>query len=364
VTEEEAKEFAEKLSQAVKGNDPARVDSLLHLNDLVERLVSDLNLSAVERRNFMAGAQRSLQQGGFGRQILRSIGDGGSYKLLRVHTGHGRPRALFRMISGEGAVNYHDYVLARFPDSTVGMEDVYVFITAEPLSQTMRRILIPVLTQTRGGGKAADDLTKAGPDFVAMTQAVQQGQLAQAVAKYRQLPQALQDNKAVLVIYLQVLVQQAGAGEKDYLAAMEKFRKLYPDDAAVDFVSIDYYLIKKQYDDALKAIAAVQKAVGGDAHLESMRANVLAEAGRYDEARAAAEKAVKDEPDLDSGYWSRITVSLREKKYADTVEWLKKVVEQCKIEVQDLTQNPEFAGFIKSPQHGEWRKWYRAHSKK
>ena len=361
VTEDEAKQFADALAQAVKANDPVQIGRFLHLNELVERSISDLDLPGADRRGLLAGAQRSLQQGGFGRQILKGIEEGGSYKFLRIHSVDGRPRALFRMVAGEGAVNYHDYSVARFPDGSVGMEDVYVFVTGEALSQSLRRLLIPALQGGKGSGQ------QTAKDFTAlseMSRAMQQGQFPAAVAKYHQLPQSLQDSKPVLVIYMQALAQQGDAAEKDYAAAMEKFRKLYPDDAAVDFISIDYYAIKKQYDDAVKAIAAVQKAMGGDAHLESMRANILSEAGRYDEARAAAEKAVKDEPDLDSGYWSRVTVSLREKKYADTLEWLKKVVEQCKMEVQDLTQNPEFGGFVKSPQYREWKKWYQAHSKK
>src|SRR5204863_1448754 len=100
---EEAKEFAEKLSQVVKGGDAAQVDRLLHLNAFVERLMSDLDLPAGEREGWVRSAQHVLERGGFGQQVVRATADGGSYKLLRVHTVAGRTWALFRQLGADGA---------------------------------------------------------------------------------------------------------------------------------------------------------------------------------------------------------------------------------------------------------------------
>jgi tetratricopeptide (TPR) repeat protein len=152
-------------------------------------------------------------------------------------------------------------------------------------------------------------------------------------------------------------------GEADYLAALETFRKLYPNDPAIDLHSIDYYLLKKRYDEAHKAIDRLNEAVGGDPYLGVLHGHVWMEAGQFEKARRAIERGIKEEPHLTNGYWSRITLSLREKKHADTLHWLKMIVEKCQVEIQDLAAVPDYADFVKSPQHGEWQKWYAGRRK-
>src|SRR5262249_19553164 len=147
--------------------------------------------------------------------------------------------------------------------------------------------------------------------------------------------------------------------EKDYIAAMEQFRKLYPDDAWIDLISIDYFLLKNQYDEGLEAIDRVDAWIGSDPYLNVIRCNVLIAANQFDKAKAAVDKALKEEPDLQRAYWARITVSLRERSFDETLEWLKKVVQNCNITVEDLTQTPAYSDFVKSPQHAEWKEWYQ-----
>jgi tetratricopeptide (TPR) repeat protein len=367
VTADEARQFAERLSQATKVGDLAKVHQLIRWNDLRERLVNDLDLTATERLKLRRASQDPEGRKGFGLQILNAIAGGGSYKLLRVHSVKGRPRALFRLITANGSVNYHDYTLARFPDGGIGMEDVYDILRGEPISQTWRRMFTPFVARLRQSerlkGGDADDL-KDHLKFIDMMKTFQKRQFAQAAASYRQLSQKFQRDNGVLIMHMQVLMQQGEPAEKDYLAAMEKFRKLYPDDAAIDLISVDYYFLKKQYDEAARAVHRFEKAIGGDPYLGALRGNMLLEAKRYGEAREVSEQAIKAEPTLENAYRIRVRVSLHEQRYDAALEWLKKMVEACHVTVEDLATVPEYAGFVQSPQYREWQKWYAARSKK
>jgi hypothetical protein len=69
-------------------------------------------------------------------------------------------------------------------------------------------------------------------------------------------------------------------------------------------------------------------------------------------------RLIRKEPHLTRVYWTRITLSLREKNHADTLRWLRTIVEKCHVEIQDLAGVPAYADFVKSPQHDEWQKWY------
>jgi len=315
VTEAEAKQFAAALTQGVNAGDGAAVDRLLHLKDLLERLVSDLGLTAAERQACLRALDTTFRENELGKRIIQAAADGGSYRLLRVHTVAGRQRLMFRLVTAQGAINYHDCTLVRFPDG-IGMEDVYIFLTGEPLSQTMRGMVVPGLMQLRKGGPIPGqdvDYVKNMPTIEAMSQAIKQGRFADATGHYRRLPLKLQEHKTVLVLFMQGLMQQGEAAAADYLAAVEKFRKHYPDDPAVDFISIDFYVLRKQYDSALAAVDRLEKSVGGDTYLGVPRSRVLANANRFKEARAAAESAIKAEPTIEAGYWARVDVSLRER---------------------------------------------------
>ena len=56
-------------------------------------------------------------------------------------------------------------------------------------------------------------------------------------------------------------------------------------------------------------------------------------------------------------------MSLREKSHADTLKWLQVIVEKCQVAIPNLNEDPDYAEFVRSPQHGEWQKWYAARGK-
>jgi hypothetical protein len=293
-----------------------------------------------------------------GKQILQAVEGDGSVKLLRIRTTDGRPCPLFRLIQADGSLNYHEHTLVRHPDGEVVTEDILVYATGEPISQTVRWLLIPALTANPGlnaRGKIdpqeLETLTTVGE----LGKAVRGGDPKSAVAAYRKLPKKTQEQKPVLIHFMQAAMSLDKAGEADYLASIETYRTLYPDDPAVDFVSIDYYFLKKDFAGARRSIDELDKAVGGDPYLDVMHGNAWMEAGQPEEARRAFERAIEREPDLATAYRARITLSLREKKPSDTLKWLRAVVENRDVTVGDLKDVPEYAEFVKSPQHGSGR---------
>src|SRR5262249_28440975 len=136
-------------------------------------------------------------------------------------------------------------------------------------------------------------------------------------------------------------------------------------DPAVDIVSIDYYVLKKQFKEALDCVERLDKAVGGDPYLFVLRANLLLESGQFTDAIAAVDKALKQEPKLEEAYWSRITIALKEKKHGDTSVWLKKAVEELNLTLneEEMRNTPEYQPFLQSPEYREFRRWYEKRKK-
>jgi len=363
-TEEECKEFAGQIETAVRKRDRATLDLLLSIEELAIRCFSDFSLTQTERQSAINGIRKSTETNSVAKEIMGDVEKGGSYKLLRLHVVDGRARALFRVI-GSAGVNYHDILVSRSPDGRLVMEDMYIFLTGEMLSQTMRRTVIPLLAETRRGilaGLRDSEKTYVAnlPKIRALMAALRAKDGRQVVTIYKNLPREIRDQKVFLLMYIQ---GASLADDDEYTTAITAYRKLFPTDAAVDFLSIDYFLLKKEYDESLRCVEKVDQSVGGDPYLHSLRANVLIQATRLKEARGEADKAIELEPTLTDSYWTRITVALKEKNHIDTLRWLKKLVEATDEKITDLTTLDDYADFVKSPQHEEWRKWYESRTK-
>jgi hypothetical protein len=242
-TEAEAKEFADRMTQAAQARDAAAIDQLVREEDLFERVISDLGLSTRQRQSALKGMTNALPQAGVSQQILRSTKGGGSYKLLRIRAVDGRLRPLFRLIGSDGGLNYHEYILGRHKDGKVVAEDVYIYLSGEQFSQTMRRVIIPAVAthQAAGGpGKIASEEVSSLKTCSTVSKAMMAGDFKSAVAAYRTLPKKFQEQKPILLVYMQATWHLGADGEADYLASLERFRQLYPDDAAIDLISLDY----------------------------------------------------------------------------------------------------------------------------
>jgi tetratricopeptide (TPR) repeat protein len=357
VTEDECKEFAEKLAKATSEGKKAEFNKLVPVMDLVERSISDLGLAANEKKGILAGA--SGAGGQYAELITQQVKNGGSYSVLRVRVVDGRPRALMRLVSPEGAVNYHEYTLARYPDGQIATEDIYIYASGEPLTQTFRRLMLGYMAEKNRGAidklnGSEQLLTKHIGDLTKMSQLVRSGQHKEALATFRKLPAELQKNKIFQIAAMQAA---QGAGDDDeYLAEMERFRRDHPNDPASELLSIDYFYLKKEYDKVLKAVEQLDKSVGGDPYLGGLKAQMLLEMKKYKEAREAAEKAIQEDPKQPIAYLVRAGASAQEKNHKDALVWLKKLVETTGVEL-DLAADERFDGFVKSPQFQELNKW-------
>jgi hypothetical protein len=117
---------------------------------------------------------------------------------------------------------------------------------------------------------------------------------------------------------------------------------------------IDYYLKKGDFEKSLKQINLVDKSIGGDPCLNTIRANIQFAAGNFDKARQLGEQIREELPDMTAGYWLPVNIALKEMKYDDVLAGLKAIRLKFNVTFGDLSTYPDYAGFAKSPQYQEW----------
>ena len=142
--------------------------------------------------------------------------------------------------------------------------------------------------------------------------------------------------------------------EEKYIAAIDRFRAAHPDEACIDLIAIDSYVVKKDYQSALQAVEQLDKAVGGDPYLRMMRANIYFAANQLQDAEREALKAIAEDAGLVDAWLIRVNVSMKQRDFARTAELLTKIQQDLNVELADLTTIPEYAEFVKSDEYQKW----------
>ena len=298
--------------------------------------------------------------GGILGAIHGAIEQGGGYKAVQIDVRGKVPHVLFRMkLADDGGLNYHRYSLIRRSGGAVVAGDMYVFMTAEDLSATLRRSWLPLANQTfkAAGGKAKapeDPFLKNIGEYQKIATLFSKKEYAEVLALYRKLPEAVRKDKSLMIF---ALTSAQAVSEKDYIQAIDDFRKAYPKDPALDLILIDGYAMRKEYDETLQCIDRLNAAVGGrDAVLLAKRAAMLLELAKVADARKSVDAAMAAEPDERDGYAVGLDVALAEKNFDDTVKFMTVLEKKFGLQWKDLEQIDVFAEFVKSPQYREWLK--------
>jgi hypothetical protein len=244
ITEADAKEYSRKLVDAIAAGDATTADRLLRVLDIAEHSIASLEPPKAMVDGFKKGASKMS----VGAQLVGVVKEGGSFKLLHIRTDSGRPVPIFRVLFAAGGLNYYETILIRYPDNEIGAEDIRMGTSGEPLSQTMRRLFIPLMAASEKSvfNKVSDSDRKLIENFGVMEEMTGvirgEGVAADVFQKYRNLPIEVRNNKVVQVLALQVAQH---VGDKEYSEEVERFRENYPTDSALNIMSLDYLLMKR-----------------------------------------------------------------------------------------------------------------------
>lgn len=360
-TDEEVTAFASRLEKAVGNGDTAAVQDCLRVDNLIDRCISDLNLGS----NVQAGIRSGTS--GVGRQLVEQIDatvkNGGSYTRLRSRTLDGKPAVLFRLLHPDGALNYHEITVARHSDGKVAAEDLFVFVSGEPLSLTFRRLILQLLAgrDQRLGGKDRE-LFENMTQIQTFQNQAKAGDHAAALATFRRLPQRIQCEKP---FQLMAVMTASEVSEQDYLTEMTRFRTAHPNDPCLSIVSIDFHLLRKEYRQSLANIDELDKAVGGDPFLHVMRATVRLQEGNPKEALEAAKAVIAAEPTLRQGHITAAQAAVALNDHAAAAAHLRQAVEKADstLDFTVLRSDAEWSEFCDSAEFAELEKWYAARKK-
>ena len=367
-TAEEAERFAAALGEVIYIPDLKLWEGVIDWDAFMELSFAGIEIADRSRAGFEEGFVGQMKsRGGILGQVHQALGEMGTYELVHIHEVDGRPRALFRMLTNEGALNYHDYILIRDEQGRPRAVDFYVHLSGENFSTTVRRMIRQLAADEQR--TFLDRLTGTEQGFLKnvqqlqeMTQRVQQGDAAGALKVYQTMSDEQQKDKLALIqrYAAAMLLPDEEKSRKELEATYEMFRKEFPADVCLDFMAIDYHVARKEYEQTLQAVDRLDKAIGGDGYLHELRGNIYVQAGQLDKAAELFEKAIAALPQRQSGYFCLIGLALEQKDYETMLAGLKRLDQAVEMQWQDLTEVPEYAGFVASPYHKEWVEYLKS----
>jgi tetratricopeptide (TPR) repeat protein len=353
ITPDEVRKFGEDIEREFRESGP---DFFVNSIDVV-RMV-DIATAGQPGDDQTKTSFRSGASSGFHRNLAQGMERFSSYKLLRVITTNERPQLVFRCLSDEGSLNYHVLDLERNRRSRIRVVDMYVMISGEKMSETLRRAYLAIAAEadrsllsrlTLGQGA----WIKHGKDIQELARLVREGKPEAALKVYNSLPESLRTEKLILLMRLMAV---SGGDEKAYLSAIEAFEKHFPNDPSLALISIDGYVLKKQPRKAIASIEKLDRFVGGDPYLLLLQAGQYVELKERDKARELARKAIEQEPSLPGTYDFLLGLALEDKNHNETARLLNLTEKNLKVNMLGaVSEAKEYEAFLDSSAGKKWK---------
>ncbi|TQV76460.1 hypothetical protein FLL45_00400 [Aliikangiella marina] len=288
--------------------------------------------------------------------LQRSGGVAEYQRNIRVD---GTTRALIRLNLNAEGVNYMELI---FDKNNKRVVDMFVHTTGEKLSDTMISIValaVPnnenLLSRLLGTKKLDNQVIKAIGQVVEFNRT---GQFAKAHETLNNLPKEVQNSRYVTVMKVTL---SSSVSEDAYYKELENLANLYGNESTLGFLLVDYYFIKGQFDRLVQTIETVEKRIGVDSILESLKANAYFMAQRHNLAMKHIEKAIAMEASNQEFYWIKAEVLNKQKKFQGLTDLFDDMATRFSLTFDPsvFEGEPEYLEFAKSAAFKTWAKQYR-----
>jgi tetratricopeptide (TPR) repeat protein len=342
--------FATDLRDSLQAGDPSLLDERVDLDRLLQRATRDVPASQA----LLDELTRDVRENGLklGGALLGSKDGTLRVRLLRVEPHQGAPRALFRLLSS-GGLNYYAYELARDDQGRVVITDIYVYMTGELFSESLRRVFLMSALER---GQVPDSKLALGepglmdnmPRFRRIHRLLDAERYQEVVDEFSRLPPSVLADKSLQLIRLKALMQLGGA---EYQRSLQAYEKAFPGDAVMDLLALDDSRLSGRPEEMMRVLDRLDRKVG-DPYLHYLRAQVKFQQDDLAAAKHFLLKAIQGDPTLYEPYIELFSLAIGEGDYAQALLVLEGLERGAGVDVMNIDVSD--AGFLASPEYREW----------
>lgn len=348
---------ATEITRAMDDGDTQALDRLFDTEAFADRII--VKSTSNDLKEFNAGFLSSLrEQSLLSRMLITNPAVSDSdYELVRAYFDKKDGHLIFRLY-GEAGMNYHDFLIRKI-GGKYKVIDIYVYLSGEYLGSTFKRIYLMSNKAAFASGEVEgmpdlkmDDLSK----LMTAKGLVDRGEYEAANESLAGLSSDVRKEKLFMLIEL---VIKSNMTDEDYLQVMEDFKIAFPDDPSIYLMSIDYLLLKEEYEAAHEAIDKLDKAVGGDTFLDLQRGLVFYIQGNPQKAEELLLRFTGNHPGNYDAWYYLLNIYVESKKFEQAISALQTLINTYDLGREDMTEvleeEPSFADFINSEEYKNWK---------
>lgn len=354
--------FARHVDAVIHSGNGAAINATIDLRMLVKKMTAGIPAPRSFQRSFELGFEKSYA---LGPGIAQDIAQGSTVTLLGVRRIDHQDRAVFRLAGPTGAFNYIEWVLQTSPNGKVEADDIYTAITGSLTSESGRPIYAGVVA--RQNRSFWQKVTGAGNNTLSahlsaierMGVDIKTGRYKDILATWKALPKKARRAKLPMWYRAVAAEKLQAQNPARFATALREFRKAYPNDPALDLLSLDALVSAGKYQKVIAALQRINAAVGGDPFL-----NMLSAAFEFKDHRPKAlaqgqiyiNEAMRAAPHNRQFYIFAITVALARSDYNRVTRLLLLGQKRFHIKWKNLKTVPAYAKYVKSPAYQRFLK--------
>lgn len=364
MTPQELQAFGKQIQQTAYAQDAAKFRALFDSKTFINRVLGEYEQNPAVKQALQPVRQQletayTENNQGVDSEILAEVGSGADYRFLAMRKEDNQFKVIFRFLRRDWTLNYQALIIEKQDSGELKIVDIASLSSGELISQSLQRLYLPEIYKAHLEVK--DKLTPQETSRI-ISQKKRYDFLTASTEKtdpfqtYSQLPDQYKKDKTVLLFLAQNTIETEN--NKKYLSVLNAYRKYYPQDPAAELLSIDYFMMTKQYKLALDSIDRLTAAIKTtDPYLYSVRAGVLIEMGDTSLAGKYASKASELEPDLLQPYLHQINLSVMQGQFDATIKYLDILNNKFGFAYEDLdlSELENFDKFTASPQFKQWQ---------
>ena len=325
------------------------IDEDVFLDDI---LIPDLGDGSVKAFNM--GFSGAVFDSFFG-NIIKEIQKGTSYNFINYYPDEAGNYYLVFRFFGDTGISYHEYVIADFEGSPKAY-DVYVYMSGEFLSQTMKRVYRSTLKEIVKNEELKFDDAKNLIAFKKIQEAkayFQKGKYDACLEIYNSIDTTVRYEKTFLINGL--LLCPLGY-EEQYNEYYEIYAKKYPGDISLFLLSIDYLISKKDFQGTQNTLDSLAYYTNDD-FIDYMKGNIYYLEGDLKKSEEFYLKALENYPTFLDVYDSLFVVYAEQNNYPRAVFMLEEMRSKFQLKKKEIVQfvKAEYPGLSESESFSEWK---------
>lgn len=265
----------------------------------------------------------------FGQRMTNEVEKGVYYNFIHYQTGEeGNYYLTFRFFGDDG-INYHDYRVEKADDDSWKITDIYIYLTGEYLSQSLKNIYLAM-----AGDRLGERLVDSEMDsetimtFGEINKLIQQGKMNEAREVFKtKVPEKVRDERYSLFYEVRLIdIQDTVA----YSSILDKMADDAKSQVSLYLISIDLFYLAGEFERALVVIDSLY-AYTQDDFLDFYVGNMEYAAGRKQKAKLTFEAMLENYPYLPDLYDNLLTLYAELNDDENLGELLDDIVEKLEI---------------------------------